>query len=102
MTHLLGRRAELALRRQHVTRGHFVVLYGPNGVGKTALLDELEGHCRAANPAVGRTPRSETLADLTLALSRAYPQVRESTPRRTDARAVHYAFRPDAAALPAQ
>lgn len=88
MPALLGRRAELALLREHVARGHLVLVYGPRGVGKSALLDELGARCRAAGWTVGAARRSRTLADLTLALSRAYPEaeVRGASPRRARSR----------------
>jgi AAA+ superfamily predicted ATPase len=85
---LLGRRAELALLREHVARGHFVLLYGPRGVGKSALIDALGARCREAGLSVGASARSRTLADLTLALSQAYPDVvvRETSQRQARSR----------------
>lgn len=75
MPELLGRRDVMRALAGHLDEGHFVLLYGPRGVGKTAVLQALAGRCSAAGLAVGTAERTATLADLVAALELAYPGV---------------------------
>ena len=72
---LLGRRDVMRALAEHLDEGHFVLLYGPRGVGKTAVLQALAERCSAAGLAVGTAERTATLADLVSALELAYPGV---------------------------
>lgn len=72
---LLGREQDLAKLDALVRAGHVVVLYGPVGVGKTALLQALAHRARQRGIPCGLVRRTAALSDFTQALMHAYPRV---------------------------
>lgn len=56
-------------------RGQTVLLWGPWGIGKSAWLARLHEHAEAAGVPCGLAARTDSLADVTRALCRAYPEV---------------------------
>jgi energy-coupling factor transporter ATP-binding protein EcfA2 len=70
----LGPELERRLRR-----GEHLTLYGPRGIGKSTLLDNL--HTRLIRAAVpcARSPSTAGLADITRTLTRAYPGIETRT-----------------------
>ncbi len=70
---LLGRAALLDSLERQVAEGQTLLLHGPLGVGKTALLLELRRRALASGCPCGYARRTEHLSDVTQALLRAYP-----------------------------
>lgn len=56
-------------------RGQTVLLVGPWGIGKSAWLARLHERAEATRVPCGLSARTDSLADVTRALSRAYPHV---------------------------
>ena len=77
---LLGRAMLLESLEQQLTEGNTVLLYGPVGVGKTALLREVRRRALACGRPCGYAKATEHLSDVTRALLQAYPG--RGTPRR--------------------
>jgi hypothetical protein len=61
--------------RDAALAGEHAVIFGPIGVGKSALLSAVGRDLRARGTRVGLAPRLEGLADVTAALARAHPDV---------------------------
>jgi energy-coupling factor transporter ATP-binding protein EcfA2 len=79
---LLGREQSLATLGAWLDDGEVVVLYGPVGVGKSALLRALERRARQRERPCGLAIRTASLADFTQALGRAYPSVAPAATQR--------------------
>ena len=69
---LLGRAALLESLERQLAEGLTILLHGPVGVGKTALLLDLRHRALASGCPCGYAPRTEHLSDVTQALLRAY------------------------------
>ncbi|HTR57594.1 MAG TPA: ATP-binding protein [Casimicrobiaceae bacterium] len=82
MSALLGREQDLASLDALVSAGSVVVIFGPIGVGKTALLHALDRRVRQRDLPCGFIQRTEALSDFTQALARAYPRVVTSGTQR--------------------
>lgn len=67
---------------QGVAAGHTILLHGPVGIGKSALLDAIAARARRARKPCARAQRTEQLADVTQALAQAYPEVAATTQRQ--------------------
>ena len=72
---LIGRTALLADLSAQVAAGNTVLIHGPWGIGKSALLAELHRSWRARGRPCGLAPQTRVLGDVTLALAEAYPKV---------------------------
>lgn len=72
---LVGREQELARIGAMLDEGQVVVLYGPVGVGKSALLRALARRARQRRRPCALATRTASLGDFTGALSHAYPGV---------------------------
>lgn len=72
---LIGREALVAGLFAQVGAGNTVLIHGPWGVGKSALLAELLRRWRASGRPCGLAPRTTALGDVTRALADAYPKV---------------------------
>ena len=69
-------RAEIcATLSLHLREGRTVLVWGPVGIGKTAVLRSLEARFRACGTPCGLSATTDGLADLDAALARAYPNV---------------------------
>ncbi len=75
MTGLLGRNSLLATLAALAEAGHTVLIHGPWGIGKSALLGELHRRVRACGRPCGLAPNTRSLGDVTSALAGAYPGV---------------------------
>lgn len=87
---LIGREKTLLRVTSLLDAGQTVLVYGPVGSGKTALLEDIAVRARARGLPCGVSPRTETLADLVAALARAYPDVDALTGSR---RRIRYRMR---------
>lgn len=56
-------------------RGQMVLLYGPMGIGKTAILEAVRQAVEKEHRPCGLSTQTRSLSDLTAALLRAYPAV---------------------------
>jgi replication-associated recombination protein RarA len=72
---LLGRAHDLARLDALVRSGTTAVLYGPVGVGKSALLRAMASHARQRGVPCGLVARTSALSHFTEALTFAYPGV---------------------------
>lgn len=72
---LIGRDQDLARLDSLIRDGSVVVLYGPVGVGKSAVLHALARRARQRGLPCGLAARTVSLSDFTQALARAYPRV---------------------------
>ncbi len=63
-------RAQLGAR---LRGGSHLILYGPRGAGKSALLREIADHCKATGIPCGLAPETSGLPDIVAALAEAYP-----------------------------
>ncbi|HZS41775.1 MAG TPA: ATP-binding protein [Polyangia bacterium] len=72
---LLGRTTLIASLWERARDGQTVLLHGPVGSGKTAILDELRRRAARLDVPCGISPQTATLGDLTRALTQAYPVV---------------------------
>ncbi|HEY1693650.1 MAG TPA: ATP-binding protein [Polyangiaceae bacterium] len=79
---LPGREHDLASLWRLMREGTVVVLLGPVGVGKTALLHQLARAFRRRGTPCGLVPRTGSLRDFTEALACAYPSVNPQGPQR--------------------
>lgn len=75
MTNLVGRAPLLNALAALLDRGSTVLLYGPVGSGKTSVIGWLQARARARALPCGLAATTDTLGDLTSALSDAYPHV---------------------------
>jgi len=76
MTPAVWGRAEIIASLEGTLRaGHTVLLFGPVGVGKTAVLEAIAARARAQGVPCGISERTTAVSDLTRALSSAYPSV---------------------------
>lgn len=75
MPSLLGRQRFVEALWESAREGHTVLLYGPVGVGKTAILDELRRRATREGVPCGLSPHTATLGNVTAALADAYPAV---------------------------
>jgi hypothetical protein len=69
---VLGRDEILDTVEALALSGETVLIYGPLGIGKTAILGELAHRAECAGRPCGICPRTERLADVTEALVRGY------------------------------
>jgi hypothetical protein len=72
---LPGRAGILGELARLLDGGHTVLLYGPVGVGKSSVIRWLDARAEARGVPRGLALATETLGDLTTALTRAYPDV---------------------------
>jgi hypothetical protein len=79
---LVGREEALRTLGARLDQGLVVVLFGPVGVGKSALLRALQRRARRLGRPCGLVPRTDGLRDFTEVLARAYPAVAASATRR--------------------
>ncbi len=70
---VVGRDDVLASLEAELAEGRTILLHGPLGIGKTALLLELERRARVEGRPCGRSKETTRLSDVTEALRRAYP-----------------------------
>jgi hypothetical protein len=77
MTPLLGHAALIESILKESSAGRTVLLYGPWGIGKTAILRAILSRALAAGRPAALAPVA-SLGEVTLALSRAYPEVATS------------------------
>jgi hypothetical protein len=70
---LLGRAEVVSTLETLALKGETVLVYGPVGIGKTAILAELKRRVERRGLPCGLAPRTERLQDITEALQRAYP-----------------------------
>ena len=75
MVRLYGRRNLLRQLTDSLMAGHTVLLYGPMGSGKSALLDALARRMKKQHRPCGFCCRARSLPDITEALLAAYPVV---------------------------
>jgi hypothetical protein len=73
MTPLHGRDALVATAWSLASEGATVLVHGPVGIGKTAMLDALEACAATAGLPCGRATKTERLGDVTAALVQAFP-----------------------------
>jgi len=57
--------------------GRTVLVYGPQGIGKSTILKKLYSRIRAMGRPCGLAIKTETLRDVTEALAHAYPEVKK-------------------------
>jgi len=72
LTELVGRAALVRELVTHAIEGHAVVLYGPRGIGASAVLDVIADKIAERGRPVVRIPTLDHLADLTAALADVY------------------------------
>jgi len=70
---VLGREEILDTVEALALSGETVMVYGPLGIGKTAILGELARRAEQAGRPCAICPRTERLSDVTEALVRCYP-----------------------------
>jgi len=74
MSEFLGREDVVDSLAGQVLAGQTVLVYGPLGVGKTAILDEIARVVGAAGRRIGRAVHTQTIRDVTRALQAVYPE----------------------------
>jgi hypothetical protein len=79
---LVGRAPIVEGALHEALAGRTVLLHGPAGSGKTAILGEVERRARGCARPVASVHRSERLGDVTAALSGAYPEAAAATRER--------------------
>ena len=84
---LIGRERVFAAVCRLLDAGQTVLVYGPVGAGKTALIDAVAARARAHGIPLGISRKTETLGELTAALARAYPDVDAHSGSKRRARA---------------
>jgi hypothetical protein len=72
---LYGRKTIVDNLSALMLRGQIVLLYGPMGIGKTAILEAVQQAIEKESRPCGLSPQTRSLSDLTAALLRAYPDV---------------------------
>jgi energy-coupling factor transporter ATP-binding protein EcfA2 len=70
-----GRAGVIADIERRLSQGREVLIFGPVGVGKTTVLRAVEERARSRSIPCGLSERTDTLPDLTGALSTAYPEI---------------------------
>jgi hypothetical protein len=75
---LFGRRRTLEMLEAGLVPGRTIVLHGPTGAGKSAVLEALESRARVRGIAAGRAANARNVGDLTSALLAAHPGVDRS------------------------
>lgn len=76
MISLLGRDAWVEMLWSLASEGATVLVHGPVGIGKTALLEAVEQRAASFGVPCARTARTEHLGDVTAALAQAFPDPR--------------------------
>lgn len=79
---LSGRDALLADLSTRLSLGQTVVIHGPPGIGKTAVVRELESRANQRGIACGLSSWTPHLSDITHALAAAFPDVAKAAPQR--------------------
>lgn len=79
---LLGRAPLVDALWRSLGEGHTVLVHGPVGIGKTALVAALATRARRASRPCGHAPKTEALGDVTQALADAYPDTEGATQRQ--------------------
>lgn len=69
---VVGRALLIQELMSHVESGHTVLLYGPYGIGKTAILLQVRERLRKSREPCAFASRTQTLADVTRALADVY------------------------------
>jgi MoxR-like ATPase len=72
---LYGRKAIVDALVALMLRGEMVLFYGPVGINKTVILEEVRQAVEKENRPCGLSTQTRSLSDLTAALHRAYPAV---------------------------
>jgi AAA domain-containing protein len=77
-----GRAGVIATLERRLSQGREVLIFGPVGVGKTTVLRAIEKRARSRSIPCGFSERTNTLSDLTGALSVAYPEIKSGGSQR--------------------